>query len=107
MAQRSNPTLSKPGLGRSLLRLPYYVGRGRSAFHQGQELRAPTKAVYIGADQIVVTLIFRLRHGGGPYIPNATDDLEGHTVCDSTRPVNAEDGYILPCSVGHKLGTPA
>src|SRR5664279_957469 len=67
MAQRSNPALSKPELGRSLLRLPYYVGRGRSAFHQGQELRAPTKAVYIGADQIVVTLIFRLRHGGGPY----------------------------------------
>jgi hypothetical protein len=36
MAQRSNPALLKPVTGRSLPRLPSYLGRGRSAFHQGQ-----------------------------------------------------------------------
>src|SRR5439155_18920865 len=40
----------------------------RSSFHHGQEPCSPTKAVYICADQ-PVTIIYRLRQGGGPYIP--------------------------------------
>jgi hypothetical protein len=43
------------------------MGPGRSAFHQGQELCSPTKALYIGADQHI-TLIFRLRQRGGPVV---------------------------------------
>ena len=46
MAQRSKPALSEPGLGRSLLRPPNYMGRGRRAFHPGPESCTPTKAVY-------------------------------------------------------------
>jgi hypothetical protein len=43
MAQRSNPALSKPVLGRSLPRLPNYLGREPSAFHPGQESFHSTK----------------------------------------------------------------
>ena len=70
MAQRSNPALSKPATGRSLPRLSNYMGRERSAFHPGQEVFPPTKAVYICADQPCPSL-FRLQFGGGPYIPDA------------------------------------
>ena len=50
-------------------------GRERRAFYPGHKLCAPTKAVYICADHPVVTLILRLRHGGGPYIQLARHPL--------------------------------
>lgn len=43
----------KAAPGRSLPRLSNYLGRGRSAFHPGQECLTPTKAAYICADQPV------------------------------------------------------
>src|SRR5512143_3203313 len=49
------------------------MGAERSAFHPGQEGFTPTKAVYICADQ-PATLTFRLRKGGGPYIPDVGPD---------------------------------
>ena len=49
------------------MRLRRLLRRERSAFHQGPEEHTPIKAVYICADQ-PVTIIFRLRQGGGPYI---------------------------------------
>src|SRR5205823_7936349 len=45
-----------------------WLGVVRRAFHHGPESCAPLKAEYICADQ-PVSFIFRLRHGGGPYIP--------------------------------------
>ena len=52
----------------------------RSAFHQGQELCAPTKAEYICADQ-PVNFIFRLRQSGGPYIPVTPSSRHNPETC--------------------------
>jgi hypothetical protein len=49
------------------------MGQQRSAFHPGQGHLAPTQAEYICADRFCHSL-FRLRQGGGPYIPNRQQD---------------------------------
>ncbi len=62
MAQRSNPALSKPAVGKKSCKTDY-LNRDESAAHldRGQE-RVRQKAEYICVDKPVV-FIFRLRQG--------------------------------------------
>src|ERR1019366_6714399 len=61
------------------------MGRERSAFDPGQEHNTPIKAVYICADQ-PATLTFRLRRGGGPYIPQTPFTARNTRTASSPHP---------------------
>jgi len=68
MAKWSNPALSKPVFRKSPSRLPNYLGRERSASHQGPELELTQRPDTFAQTQPPI-FTFRLQQGGGPYIP--------------------------------------
>jgi hypothetical protein len=72
MAQRSNPGALQTRNRKKSYETALLMGKRAQRIPSWPGATAPTKAVYIRADQ-PVTLTFRLRQGGGPYMPVAGD----------------------------------
>jgi hypothetical protein len=81
------------------MRLRRLLRRERSAFHQGPEEYTPIKAVYICADQ-PVTIIFRLRQSGGPYIVLAHPWAQQTSTLDLSVSLDLEAGVGLESQGG-------
>jgi hypothetical protein len=76
------------------------LGRERTVFHHGLEPCAPMKAEYICADK-PVTLIFRLRQSGGPYIPVCLSSASTRMETSITRITFAKP-FSYPIAAIHR-----
>jgi hypothetical protein len=103
MAKWSNPALSKPVFRKSPSRLPNYLGRERSAFHQGPELRLTQRPDTFAQTQPPI-FTFRLQQGGGPYIP---DSRSYSTSLRRARGVSSRRGMCDAGYAGTRLGAEA
>src|SRR6266702_6707796 len=71
------------------------MGNGAQRIPSWPGASAPTKAEYICADQ-PVTLTFRLRKGGGPYIPDGPQTARNleRRLCQGWKRGNAFGGLL-------------